>query len=358
MKKGANKPVIINVKEQVKVEALGIILEAGDKVEVISGGATKKSEGTRKSFLTVEKILEAVRNGRAKKREATAEKLKGARCIETVKFKKYEAKPVREGAMKSTTIEAIKRALVDEINADYDDIEYTGESQFGRGFIFECSSTDSDESEWVVFASEDDAENEALDYVKDMLEDEPESFNSDFLENHIYITSTDKRLISKEEADSRVENYDDEEICEEAGKSSDYSDLQDKIDEANSREDDLTGEEDDYNKLSGEIADEVKSLEKDLESLVDDAKEEMRGQWSDEMETSLEDPIEYFVNEQGMYSMEDLMQCSFIRIDEDEASIDAVNQDGVAHFLDRCDGEEEEWTDPETNDTFYFYGTN
>ena len=55
----------------------------------------------------------------------------------------------------------------------------------------------------------------------------------------------------------------------------------------------------------------------------------------------MENPIEYFVNEQGIYSVEDLMKQFWININIDEAAKDAIKVDGWAHFLSRYDGEYE-----------------
>jgi hypothetical protein len=70
----------------------------------------------------------------------------------------------------------------------------------------------------------------------------------------------------------------------------------------------------------------------------------------------LSDPIEYFVEKNGMYSEEDLLKQTFITYDIDKICEDAVSEDGVAHFLARYDGEENEQT--VDGKTYYFYRFN
>ncbi len=203
-----------------------------------------------------------------------------------------------------TTDDEIIRAFKDHLNVD---VVLEGESPWGYGWTYTALTTaDNDESEWVVFKDPEDAENEALAQVKEDLEEYPENFNQDFLQQHIYITDTDRRLIAQESSDYLREDFDDF----------------------------------------------------DEEDLSDDEIEEKIEAKYDEVYKALEDPIEYFVEDQGMFSIEDLMKQTFIHIDEREAAQDAVDMDGVAHFLDRYDGTEEEMEDPETKNDFIAYGTN
>jgi len=101
--------------------------------------------------------------------------------------------------------------------------------------------------------------------------------------------------------------------------------------------------------MAGEEADRrVEDMEDEevmQEAGIDDpeeAREALQEKYYDEMYKALEDPINYFVDEQGIYTIEDLMKQSFIRIDVDRAAQDAIDTDGVAHFLDGYDNEEVE----------------
>ena len=139
------------------------------------------------------------------------------------------------------------------------------------------------EREWIVFENSDDAEQAAKAKVKEDLENEPEMFTQSWLQNFIEISDTDRRIIAGEEADNIVEDMEDNEEKE-------------------------------------------KVREKEYERIKED----------------LKDPIQYFVDDHGMYSREDLLKQRFIRIDIEKASEDAIRTDGVAHFLDVYDSSEVE----------------
>lgn len=163
-----------------------------------------------------------------------------------------------------------------------------------------------DGEEYNIIADEDEAVKIAEASVKQDLENEPELFSQDFLESHIYITDTDKRLISNEEADDKLDNVmDEDEILKEAGMEDEYEATED---------------------------------EDEKEKILENAKEELKSKYSDEIESELSDPIQYFVKDRGMYSVEDLMKASFINIDVEKATKEAVSIDGWAHFLSHYDG--------------------
>ncbi len=186
-------------------------------------------------------------------------------------------------------------------------------------YEFTASSGNTD---YRVFKTEKDAEIAAEDYVKDMLDDEPENFSQDWLQNHIYITDTDRRIIAGEDADSRLDGMSDEDIIEEAG---DFS-VSDWEEEEN---------------------------EKKKDKMVETSRSTLETKWYDESYEAMADPIQHFVKDQGMYNMEDLMKANFIRIDTKEAAADAVATDGVAHFLSGYDGKEIELAGG-----YYAYRTN
>ena len=62
----------------------------------------------------------------------------------------------------------------------------------------------------------------------------------------------------------------------------------------------------------------------------------------EKVKEELKDPIQYFVEDHGMYSVADLMKAPFILIDVAEAADDAVASDGWAHFVSLYDGNYEE----------------
>jgi len=352
------------IKEAPKqAEAIMVKLKAGQILETVDG---KSVEITKSDILTgkrfVEKKDEKVLDNSSKTREnVLKENLKMSQ-------RRHRGRvTVKESIKKEDEIEAIRRAFKADLGSE--EIELSsynkGESPFGYGYSFE-GDADNRESEWVVFSSEEDAEREAVAKVRNDLEYEPSIFTQSWLQNFVYITETDKRIIAGEEADYYVEDMSDEDLLEEADLLSDWEALEeninaltDEFDELDSATDEISPEELVKNReRRNEILEERDQLEKEREELVEQAKETVQYEKYEDIKEALEDPIEYFVNEQGTYRIEDLFEASFISIDFEEASQDAVDTDGVDHFLDRYDSKVEEITDPETGDTFYAYGIN
>jgi len=160
--------------------------------------------------------------------------------------------------------------------------------------------------EFFLFKNEERAEEYARAYVREMLEDEPETFNKNFLREFIYISDTDKRLIAQDESDNYVEDMEDEDVLEETG-------FEDKYDDA--------------------------KTESQKEKVLESARDELSGRKRDEIYGELkDDPLNYFTFETGIYSEEELLKQPFIQIDVDEASKEAINIDGWEHFIGTYDG--------------------
>lgn len=168
-----------------------------------------------------------------------------------------------------------------------------------------------DGEEFNLIENQDKFRDVALKYVKDMLDNEPESFNQSFIQNHVYITDTDRGIIADEEATARYEDMRDREIEEEYYRKHKELILEDDHDE-------------------------------DSDPDYDAMRESLSSDYAEDIEESLKDPIGYFVDEQGIYTIEELLNSSFIRIDTDEAAEAAVDEDGEAHFLSHYDGNYEE----------------
>lgn len=173
--------------------------------------------------------------------------------------------------------------------------------------------------EWYVFDDDDRAEQFALERVSDDLENEPELFSQDWLQGYMTIYDTDRRIIADEESDARLDGMDEDDILEDADYKDEYDELQEKIDELRDEK-------------------EVDKLEEEQENLISSAKDKVKDKYYDEIYDSLKDPVAYFVDEQGIYSREDLLKQPFISIDIDEAAKDAVNTDGWQHFVATYDG--------------------
>ena len=136
---------------------------------------------------------------------------------------------------------------------------------------------------WRGYDSYSEAERVAVDYVSDMLEDEPSSFNQEWLRGYIELSPTDARLYALEMAES-------------------YYDGDASLDEEEAEE------------AISDLADEY-------ESAIND------------------NPYKFFVKDQGLYSAEDFYSKFGGSIDTQAAAKDAVDTDGVEHFLSPYDGD-------------------
>lgn len=146
---------------------------------------------------------------------------------------------------------------------------------WGKSGAFEA---DGEEYNWIE--SEDEAERIALKMVEEDLESEPEIFNQDWLQG--FLSVQDAETLAQEEAESQAEGQDFEN---------------------------------------------------------DDERETWVEDKAKEIEKELEDPIQYFVHDQGIYTVQDLMKQHFISIDIKSAAQDAIDTDGVGHFISLYDGE-------------------
>lgn len=142
----------------------------------------------------------------------------------------------------------------------------------------ESGSFTVDGEEWNWIEGEATAEDIAREYVKEQLESEPELFTKDWLKSFLGVTGTDARVIALEMAEIAFDGkeYDEDEYA-------DYAD--------------------------------------DVEARI------------------LKDPFQYFVEDEGLYTEEDLMKQNFMYLDVRAAAKDAVDVDGWAHFLSTYDGD-------------------
>jgi hypothetical protein len=157
-----------------------------------------------------------------------------------------------------------------------------------------------------IFGSGEAAKEIAEYEVKERIEGHPEDFNQTFLDEHIYVSDTDARMIAQDQAEADRDRWEEDttEDLRQTLKSQDAL-----IDRHNMNREQL---------LESIIGNEINRIETEIQ----------------------ESPIKYFVTDNGYYSKEELMQQNFIRINAEEAAKEAVAQDGVAHFLAKYDGEE------------------
>jgi hypothetical protein len=75
--------------------------------------------------------------------------------------------------------------------------------------------------------------------------------------------------------------------------------------------------------------------DEDIDEVIDEKVERELSELEDWLRN---DPVGYFVDEIGNYTIEDLLKQPFIKIDIDKVAEDAVAIDGWAHFLSLYDG--------------------
>lgn len=187
---------------------------------------------------------------------------------------------------------------------------------------------------WIV--NENVAINMAEDDVRSQLEDQPELFTQEWLKSFIYITDTDRRMIADEEATARMEGMGEDEIIEQAELQDEFNEITEKMSELESRDKEGTPK--------------YQALERAKDELVAKATEALQEKYYDEIYEALEDPVQYFVHDLGIYNETDLLKQNFISINTDEAAEDAVSTDGWEHFLSAYDGDYEE-----TNEGVVYY---
>jgi len=235
--------------------------------------------------------------------------------------------------------------LAEEEGLDADDLKVRGKTGWGYGVNVEGRGRgDSGESKWALFEDWDDAEKEAYDYVKNMLEEEPELFTQSWLENYLSVSNTDARLIGNDMADSNVGDLDDERVLDEANMEDDWQELEDEKDEIE------YGDARDAEDADDAALDRrVKEIEKEQEKIVDSARDALLEEISDRYETMVSrDPAEFIQEVYGYRSIGDYMQHtggdmpSWLSLDVDAAAKSALRDGGVAHFLDRYDGDSTE----------------
>ena len=245
------------------------------------------------------------------------------------------------------------------------------EEEFGE--ILEITSWNTiktEDGEFLVFESEDEAYDWAKEDLMNMWDGDKGTLPADWVvEENIYITETDRRIIAGEEADNMIENLDNEEIlrmADEYGENSttEFSELEDavfdyeeEIEEFEEKQEDFEKDLDSDVELTSKrveeleanivwcessienLKEEIAEKEKEQDVLIENSKDKVQYENYEEIYDALEDPMEYFVKEQGLYSKEDLLKANFINIDYGGMAESVLDSDGVGQVI-TSDGEE------------------
>lgn len=223
--------------------------------------------------------------------------------------------------------------------------------------------------EFKVFDSEESATKYAIEYTLGWICDD---VSEEVAETYVEIWSTDRRLLAQDMTDHIYDEMDDEDIIhdadiedeieainymeEEAGKiGSQIDELQiklKKVKSAKTKENIVKM----IKQLTSQLKEEYGKLDFDnrRETLIEDARNRLREEEYERVEQELKDnPVHYFVHEQGIYSLEDLLKQSFIHIDCDQLAKDHVNESSLSDVMDG-----EEHTVKMGDKTYYVYDLN
>jgi hypothetical protein len=154
-------------------------------------------------------------------------------------------------------------------------------------------------NDYHIISDYDEAESIAKQITQEMMESETESY-AEFLTSYIYMTDTDRRVWAGEESSRVVEDMRGNEIAEA------------------------------YKERHGDY---LYEDEEELDYDYDGMQRELESDIYDEVYSSLNDPVGYLVHEQGLYTLEDLLQSNFINFDTEEDADDLVSNDGIDNVL-------------------------
>ena len=195
--------------------------------------------------------------------------------------------------------------------------------------------------EYWIFDKQEDARAKALEQENDLLDSES-SIAVDIAERFpeegfLFITETDRNMLSSELAESRTEGLTDE-LREE---------LVDGVEEQ--IKDEIEGNPKKFGLTDKDVKDESsgfsdvfdKEVDEELEKQIDEKKDKKLEEVTDEIRDKLEnDPVDFLVEEEGLFSKEDLQEQNFIRLDIEKISEFVIDTDGVAPTLATYDGNE------------------
>ena len=213
-----------------------------------------------------------------------------------------------EGGEVEDWMEEALASLIEETGNDNLEITYVVDSKIKYEFI----ASDGD-VEYRVFISEEDAENIAVEQVTEDLQENPDYFNQDWLMNYI-----DGRDFFEEQLTEMNDSY-VQDIESETYKTKYANRLIDEL-------------------VENGLMDEEDAESDNAEELADDLKYDYVALLTQEKLEEGNDGLDYFINNFGEKETFKMVLDNNL-IDIEEASKDAVQEDGIGHFLSSYDGE-------------------
>ena len=273
------------------------------KKVILKGSASKKDlEKLEEIHEKIREIL--IENGNEEYGDLVIDQISEVVGIPTT-IAYYNDEDYAEGGEIQDWMEEALASLIEETGND--DLEITIVSDNGNEFY----ATD-DNVEYRVFKTEDDAEELAVEQIREDMEESPENFNTDFLVPYI----------------------DGGDFFKEALDEMNYSYAEDIASESDSKY---------ANRLIAELVENGLMDEDDAESdnaeeLADNYKDDFVSLMTDSQLDEGNNGLDYFISNFGEEETYKMVRDNNL-IDIDSASRDAVNSDGIAHFLSSYDGE-------------------
>jgi len=235
-----------------------------------------------------------------------------------------------------STLTAIVRKLAkyEGYSLDRDDIEDIVDNARSTGFRTDNATIETDFGDWTVT---DDGHALAVEYVEQMLEDEPEIFNQEWLRGYMSMSDTDIRVYAGDYADSVASDMDESDLEDEIDATPSVIKAQEALDYAEEVAADVfdEGDEDEIDAADEAVTDAEEALEAAKENALDEAREAWAINYADQIKAELRrDALGWFESQYG----EGEYPKNLLTIDIDDAADDAVSTDGAAHFLANYDG--------------------
>ncbi len=260
----------------------------------------------------------------------TGNKAKSSISKKDIRYKKSADKPKKdpEELKQNKLIKAnakefdVSVDVVRELQNQHGDDVFIENTTDGDGVNGEATGIQLDDgSEWLLFKDHDELRDEALEDVKQLLDDiGVEGING----YESYVKASDASQVASEMADSQMDGEEDE-IRNEV-----ESEVKDEIEEPEDEDDgkyDLA-----YEKWEAKVEAEI---ELRLETAIEDRRSEIASDIEDEIES---DPVHYFVHELGYEDAKTLLDAGLITVDEDKLAEYVVDTDGAEHSIARYDG--------------------